>query len=239
MDLSSLHRALEKIQIHINTSRKNKNALSVIRSGKLILEIHEVVKTWIDIFHPMSIQPELNATKPEKNLNGYFKKKKQDVFATFSNDQQLCVNVRSQLSSICKNFDTIFERTCAEVLNIRLRHPDMICCEVMMYPIRGMSATNTNDLSFTEKCNITQLYQKYSKLLVENQVLPTYNESPWQYHAFVIILVDFEMTPPQLVENYDIFKKKCPEESLEKELFDKMSITRFFHTLSQKLQSSQ
>jgi hypothetical protein len=235
MELSILDRALERIQNHIKTSRKNKNALSLIRSSKLIHQIHEVVKTWIDNFHPITIRPELNATKPEKNLDGYFKKKKQDIFATFTNDQQLCVNVRSQLSSICKNFDTIFERTCAEVLNIRLRHPDMICCEVMMYPIRGMSATNTNDLLFTEKYNITQLYQKYNKLLVEYKE----NDKPWQYHAFAIILVDFETTPPQFVENYDIFKEKCPEESLEKELFDRMSITQFIHTLSQRLQSSQ
>ena len=47
----------------------------------------------------------------------------------------LVINVRSQMSSLAKNSDTLFERTFAEAMNLHMQYPDIVLGEVYLIPI--------------------------------------------------------------------------------------------------------
>lgn len=49
-----------------------------------------------------------------------------DLYGQNFTEQTLTINVRSQISSIQKNFDTLFERTYAEAQNLHERCPKMV-----------------------------------------------------------------------------------------------------------------
>ncbi len=122
---------------------------SFIRSSKLIGFLHETVKYNL-IEHgvyPGNIFPPLGFSKPEIKLAGYLKQKNQDITVLPRNikpqeteitwgplahesildnygldytRRSLVINVRSQLSSLANNSDTLFERTFAEAMNLHL-----------------------------------------------------------------------------------------------------------------------
>ena len=48
----------------------------------------------------------------------------------------IVIGVRSQLSSINKNYDTLIERALAETMNLRLRHPEVVMGEVFLVAVR-------------------------------------------------------------------------------------------------------
>ena len=119
---------------------------SCIRSSALINLIHDAVK-WELIEHSVrkeNIRPPFGKTKPEIRMAGLLKQKDQDVCVLPSGIKKkaekitwgpmafqdktdpygyeystnaLVINVRSQMSSLAKNTDTILERTFAEALN--------------------------------------------------------------------------------------------------------------------------
>ena len=100
-----------------------------------------------------NIFPPLNNSKPEIKLAGFLKQKDQDICVTPNNVEKkailvnwgplsfenkedvygfdfsqhcLVVGIRSQMRSIAKNTDTLFERTFAESLNLHMRYPKMV-----------------------------------------------------------------------------------------------------------------
>ena len=136
---------------------------SCIRSSVLINLIHEAVKKeLIDLgLRKECVFPNFGKTKPEIKLAGYLKQKDQDICVlpvgidkqpvlidwgpmAFSKKKDkygydystnaLVINVRSQMSSVAKNADTLFERTFAEALNLHMRYPDMVLGEVYLIP---------------------------------------------------------------------------------------------------------
>lgn len=118
----------------------------LIRSETLIQRIHETVKLSIheelaDRGLTHVIHPPIGRRSPEQNVWGFLKKKKQDLVITvgdvepepelidagpltgdtdelghYATERSIVVGVRSQLSSVAKNFDTLMERTFAETL---------------------------------------------------------------------------------------------------------------------------
>ena len=135
---------------------------ALIRSQKPIKIIHEVVKTSLKNFgvNPNNIKPALGASSGELKLAGFLKKKDQDIcvvpngiepieesmtdgllagqldeFGLELTGQIVSVNVRSQLSSLGNNIDTLYERTFAEALNLHMRCPSMCLGEVYMIPV--------------------------------------------------------------------------------------------------------
>lgn len=128
---------------------------ALIRSQSLILRIHEVVKAdlvdKIEATRSHSIHPPLGKSKPELKISGFIKAKDQDLVMLFDGDEArretiadgplkgdidpvgrqqseraVVVGVRSQMSSVAKNFDTLMERAFAETLNLRLRLPGLV-----------------------------------------------------------------------------------------------------------------
>ncbi len=143
--------------------QKAKEAL--IRSSRLIQTVHEATKASLHAelarrSVPHSVHPPLGRPSPELNVTGFIKKKKQDVVVLIGRDEptpetivdgplegatdalgksasesSIVVGVRSQLSSVAKNFDTLMERAFAETLNLRLRFPMLVMGEVYLLPI--------------------------------------------------------------------------------------------------------
>lgn len=137
---------------------------SMIRSSQLINLIHDAVKYEL-IQRGVSreqIFPHFGETKPEVKLAGFLKQKDQDVCVVPRNvrrspltidwgpmafqrksdpygfeysNNTLVINVRSQMSSLAKNSDTLFERTFAEAQNLHMRYPNMVLGEVYLIPI--------------------------------------------------------------------------------------------------------
>ncbi len=144
----------------------------MIRSSRPFNNIHEAVKADL-IRKGISadrIHPPLGETKPELKLAGFTKQKHQDVcvspegyvpeeekttegilreatdyYGKDYTERTISINVRSQMSSLAKNFDTLYERTIAEAQNLHVRCPKMVLGEVYMIPEKEYDASVMND----------------------------------------------------------------------------------------------
>lgn len=136
---------------------------NLIRTQQPIRMLHDAAKSsFIRLgVNSARVHPLFGDHKDELKLSGFFKCKDQDIcflpnnvkqqeevlqfdgilkgktdpYGTELTEHILSVNVRSQLSSIAKNFDTLYERTFAEALNLHLRCQKMVLGE--FYPSSG------------------------------------------------------------------------------------------------------
>ena len=230
------------------TKKKN----SLIRSSKVINHIHEFVKQEF-INHsvsPNKIYPRRSQNKPELKFTGFLKRKNQDVVVIPSDPQPekivynsvliddtdkigndlsnraISVNVRSQLSSIGKNFDTLFERTFAESLNLHLRANTMILGEIYLVPLHGydQSSADSNIVGFEK--NILRKKYPIAFNALNNRMSVT--NSNYKYERVVLLVVDFNQSIPKLVDkesliNHNVLDKKTAE-SINPNLFDPYSL---------------
>ena len=105
-----------------------------------------------------------NYQKNEETLNfDGILKGKIDPFGRDLTEHILSVNVRSQLSSTAKNFDTLYERTFAEALNLHLRCPKMVLGEFYMIPVYEYddALAKNNIVGFKRNRNISKHLEKY------------------------------------------------------------------------------
>jgi hypothetical protein len=164
MSLKSIQKAIENFKELIEASiiengAKGKEAM--IRSSRPILNIHEAVKVELVEagINEDLIFPPLNSRTPELKLAGSRKQKNQDVCVVSNLDKAeeileegllqnvvdeygekftertISINIRSQISSIQKNFDTLYERTTSEAINLHDRCPKMVLGEVYMIAV--------------------------------------------------------------------------------------------------------
>ena len=203
----------------------NKAKTAMIRSSRPILNIHEAVKSSL-VEHgvsPDNIFPPLNARTPELKFAGALKQKDQDI-CVVPNDiekteeilqtgllkdtidkygeeftkHSLVINVRSQISSIQKNFDTLYERTISEAQNLHDRCPQICLGEVYMIAI-----PEYDDKFFTEK-QIS--YKPISEKVVEKYIksfsaINNRNETEkdfYKYERICLLIVDFSSDVPKL-----------------------------------------
>ncbi len=157
---------------------------NLIRTQKPIKLLHDVVKSELirNKVNPELIKPALKQSSGELALSGFFKRKDQDVcvvqnglmpieevlktdgilygekdeFGFDFTEKALSINVRSQLSSSAKNFDTLYERTFAEALNLHLRCPKMVLGEFYMIAVREYDSNeaNNNEVKFRKEKGI-------------------------------------------------------------------------------------
>jgi hypothetical protein len=95
------------------------------------------------------------------NFDGILKGVKDDFGYEFTR-HTLSVNVRSQLSSVAKNFDTLYERTFAEALNLHLRCEDMVLGEFYMIPVYEYDdqAAMNHEIKFKPNNRVSRHIQK-------------------------------------------------------------------------------
>jgi hypothetical protein len=197
---------------------------AMIRSSRPINFIHEAVKA--DLIRkgisPDKIHPPLDATKPELKLAGFIKQKHQDVcvspegyipesetmtegilreatdyYGKDYTERTISVNVRSQMSSLAKNFDTLYERTIAEAQNLHVRCQKMVLGEVYMIPVKEYDASVMDDnvVQFIDKVGAVEKYIKSFQAI--NGRLDTTRED-YKYERVCLLLVDFAQTPAKI-----------------------------------------
>lgn len=201
---------------------------ALIRSSRLIVQIHEVVKQDLDQALasrgvPYKMHPALGRSSPELHVTGFIKKKKQDVVALVGNTQirreivddgplegtedalgrqasatAIVVSVRSQLSSVDKNFDTLMERAFAETLNLRLRMPELVMGEIYLLPIYeyDAEAMKKNQVVFGNK---PVALEKFIRTFIGiSGRRPSETGELYKYERSALILGDFRKNPPMI-----------------------------------------
>lgn len=201
---------------------------SCIRSSVLINLIHDAVKHEL-IEHGLRserVYPHFEETKPEIKLAGFLKQKDQDVCVlpigidekpthinwgpmAFQNKidpygfefstNSLVINVRSQMSSLAKNADTLFERTFAEALNLHMRYPHIVLGEVYLIPVYEYDDAMVSKKKVGFKTNQTDV-EKYISFF-DSINKRTNIEETYKYERCTLLVVDFRTEQPVLYRN--------------------------------------
>lgn len=201
---------------------------NLIRTQIPINLLHDVAKASLinSGISPHNICPAYNTHVGEKKLAGFFKCKDQDICVLPNNltpqpeilefegilkgerdaigqrytESILSINVRSQLSSVAKNFDTLYERTFAEALNLHLRCPKMVLGEFYMIPVYEYDdeAAKNHEVAFKHNPNVSKHIQKYiySFNAVNNR--RTIVGEEYKYERVCLLIVDFSKPTPYI-----------------------------------------
>jgi len=232
-DTKSLIKTLQRMKSTYEDAIRRGEYTELIRSKKLIEMLHEFVVR------------ELRKRVPsqwiykDKRLYGYPKTKTQDILIQSPQNSRrnlsagplLSINVRSQLSSIEKNFDTLFERLFAEALNLHTRFPYLVLGYIYLLPKTGYDdkAAKNKKVKFIERYNL----EKYilSFLSIANRKDP--EDVPWKYERMCLLIVDFEQKPPVVMDNLQIFMKQGLVSTKFANFFgfERLSIRNFFDDL--------
>lgn len=201
---------------------------SMIRSSQLINLIHDAVKyELIDRGVARNqIFPNFGETKPEIRLAGFLKQKDQDVCVVPRNvgkqpltidwgpmafqrkrdpygfeysENTLVINVRSQMSSLAKNSDTLFERTFAEAQNLHMRYPNMVLGEVYLIPIHEYDdeAVKANEVAFKPHQTDVEKYISFFDSINGRRL----GDPDYMYERCTLLVVDFSSDRPVLFRN--------------------------------------
>lgn len=210
-----------------NNGQQAKQAL--IRSQNLIMKIHEVVKISLDqelkkFTKSYTIHPPLNRRDPELVISGLIKSKKQDIVALVGKDTKkpeiiregplagatnfigkrrsenaVVIGVRSQLSSVRKNFDTLMERAFAETLNLRLRLPKLVMGEVYLLPVVEYDDQAMKQNSIAWKGNKVPIEKFINTFLgITDRAIGNDGKENYKYDRSALILVDIKPSPPRI-----------------------------------------
>lgn len=237
----------------ITEGTKGRNNL--IRTSIPIQHIHELVKDLLinEGINPNLIKPQIGQSRGELKLSGELKTKKQDICVINPNfiptkehlisgnidifgheftEHTLSINVRSQLSSVSKNFDTLYERSFAESLNLHMRCPKMVMGEIFMIPIKEYDQTANNIVKFNPyKTQIKKQIEKYIKYytLINNRT--NVEGDFFKYERISVLLVDFSKEIPKV---YNTTEELLTDGLLPKNStanMDNLSFTNFIKDL--------
>ena len=141
--------------------------------------------------------------------------------------------LRSQMSSVDKNFDTLMERAFAETLNIRLRFPVITMGEVYLLPIEELDdeAMKKNKIIFkNRRVKIEKFIRTFNSFSGRSSLNL---EEQYKYDASALILVDFKQDPPKIIYNkMDLKQYGFSEEVCS--MFEKISAHGFDERLLEK-----
>ncbi len=208
---------------------------SLIRSSRLIGYLHECVKEELvrNKVKSGNIFPPLGRSNPEVKITGFLKQKDQDVTVIPSNVEKeeivvdwgplkhenkkdmfgieytsncLVINIRSQLSSLAKNADTLFERTFAEAMNLHTIYKSIVLGEVYLIPVYeyNESDAKNNIVSFSNrKTNLAKYISFFSA--INNRL--NKDDDEYKYERCALLIVDFSKEKPVIYNTTDELKK--------------------------------
>lgn len=199
----------------------------LIRSQKLINILHNQVKEeFINLGVPAcTIYPPLGDNNPEIKISGLLKAKNQDICIipnTVSQSQiiinrtkaelidnnnietVISINIRSQLSSLAKNIDTLYERTFAEALNLHLRYPKQCLGEVYLIPTHeyDSDAMKNNKIKYKKLTKLEYYIKKFQYVNSRDYSLG----QEYKYERVCLLIVDFRKEQPKLYSTADELK---------------------------------
>lgn len=224
----------------------NKAKTAIIRSSLPILNIHEAVKTQLiqNGINPNLIHPPIEKRTPELKLAGFLKQKDQDIcispnsinptqeilqtgllqgiidnYGEEFTQRTLTINIRSQISSIQKNFDTLYERTVSEAQNLHERCPQMVLGEVYMIAVPEYNDKEFGNNKIGFKKISSKLVEKYIKSFQAVTDRTTTLKNFYKYESTCLLIVDFNRPIPKIYHS--------TEELKADNLLDINSATRF------------
>lgn len=200
---------------------------SLIRSQRLIYCIHEFIKYELirQGVDKGKIYPTLGLSTPEIKMAGFLKRKNQDISILPKKPKSeiieegvligerdyigkdlmnisISINIRSQLSSLSKNFDTLFERTFAEALNLHLRSPKLIMGEVYMVPLIAYDPDKIERLEIAWKEYLPISYIPAFQALNNRK---DYNDVEYKYERVCLLVIDFREDIPKIIHSSQDF----------------------------------
>lgn len=216
--------AIKKVLEESITELGEDGKTALIRSQQPIKMIHEAVKTSFILngVRPDLIQPELGNSAGELQLAGFLKKKNQDICILPNNikkttevltdgllsgeqdiyghaltEKILSVNVRSQLSSLGNNIDTLYERTFAEAMNLHMRCKQMVLGEVYLIPVYEYDKhqAQRNKISWIGTQSPILTYIKAFSA-INNRV--SIISDDYKYERVCLMVVDFSQPIPKI-----------------------------------------
>ncbi len=203
---------------------------SLITSQQIVNLLHETIKSSIvfEGVNPINIRPLISKSNPEITLAGFLKFKKQDV-CIFPNNLQprqelldfnglfntgitepygelftehiLSINVRTQLSSLGNNIDTMFERTYAEPLNLHRRVPKMVLGELYLISVRELDSGQivyNNPLYSNFTPSTARQLEKYIKGFASLNNRKGQRDDDFKYERVALIIADFSQNPVKI-----------------------------------------
>jgi len=211
---------------------------SLIRSSKIIELIHDAVKYELQEkgVNPKMIYPRLGESKPEINVTGFLKQKKQDITVLPINietkqekvdwgplkyeniidpygreyvENMLIINVRSQMSSVAKNADTLFERTFAESLNLHLLYPKVVLGEVYLIPAYEYDdeLVKIKEVGFKKNPVNIEKYVSFFTAMNLRDIKEDSNNDDYKYERVALLIVDFNKEVPKLYKTTSELKE--------------------------------
>lgn len=226
-----------------------------IRSQKLIMFLHEYIKEefWKNGIDEKNIFPPIGKTKPELKLCGFLKKKNQDItiinrnfkpketninwgplayeglvddFGKEYTEKCLIINVRSQLSSVAKNTDTLFERTFAEALNLHIVYPNAVLGEVYLIPVYEYDEELMNRCQVGFKRTRVNI-EKYISFFNSISNRKNSNDELYKYERAALLIVDFAREFPKVYTTHDELVRDGVVSSDFRLSYDNISILHF------------
>ena len=174
------------------------------------------------------IHPPIGQANGEKTLAGFLKFKKQDVcvfpnnkvpktegidfnglyntgttepYGELFSEHILSINLRSQLSSLSNNIDTMFERTYAEPLNLHRRVPKMVLGEVYLISVRELDSAQVAQSNAVYKpftSSTASYLEKYIKGFAALNLRASQRDDDFKYERIALIIVDFSQSPVKI-----------------------------------------
>ena len=209
-------------------TRGSKGKESMIRSSVLINCIHDAVKHEFIMagVRKQNICPNFGETKRELKIAGFLKQKDQDICIVPSNiakvptkinwgplayesktdpygfdytTNTLVINIRSQMSSLDKNSDTLFERTFAEAQNLHMRYPNIVLGEVYLIPLHEYDndLVSERQIGFSGKQTNIEKYISFFDAINNRQI----GGNDFAYERCALLIVDFNRSEPYLFKN--------------------------------------
>ena len=229
LEIMTIEETLTHIKTAIETAISQNGragAESLIRSGSVINYIHEYIKNEFIAagINPDYVYPRLGRSAPEIRMTGALKKKDQDICIIPSDfkpeqitegvmegeidgvgqdlmNRSISINIRSQMSSISKNFDTLYERTFAEPLNLHLRAPRLVTGDIYMIPVRAYDPDAMMDrlVAFRE-----YLPKKYIPAFQLLNNLASPDVDFYKYERVCLLIADFRPDRPVVLHSPDL-----------------------------------
>ncbi|HIH96895.1 MAG TPA: hypothetical protein HA348_05395 [Thermoplasmata archaeon] len=231
-DMQLLVNKLQEMKDVYEEAIRNGKYTSLIRSKRLINLLHEYV------IEELKKRVEPSWVVTDKKVYGFPKKKEQDILVqppqngtNVSVGPIMAINVRSQLSSIDKNYDTLFERIFAESLNLHNRFPYMALGYLYLLPKVGYDsdAAKENRVVLSERYNLEKYVLSFSS--IANRTNPS--DVPWKYEKVCLLIVDFESEPPKVMDNLQVLLAEgmISEKFAQLYTFDDLTMKDFFDEL--------
>jgi hypothetical protein len=184
---SLINPSKEYLQKVINPSKRAYNRPRRLADKELKLAGFLKTKTQDISIVPDNIQINPTILGYNTMMNGY-----NDVYGDLFTESILSINVRSQLSSVTKNFDTLYERTFAESVNLHLRLPNMVLGEVYLIPVNEYDK-DSSTISFN-RIDVSKYIEAFQAINMRS----SRKDDNYKYERCCLLIVDFKRAIPKI-----------------------------------------